>query len=61
MALKESCCIHLGKYGDLMVLMPGWKHSFDKTGIRPLVMVSQEFANLFDGVSYVRPWAVPLH
>lgn len=45
--------VHTGKYGDLIILLPAWKHIFDETGIRPIVVTSREFGNIFEGVSYV--------
>lgn len=52
---KPPCFVVLGRYGDLMILMPGWKAIYDDTKIKPVVIVSREFAPIFDGVSYVQP------
>jgi hypothetical protein len=56
-----KCFVHLGKHGDLMILMPGWQRMFIETGERPVVMVAKEFADTLEGISYVRRWTVPLH
>ena len=56
----EKCYVHLGRFGDLMILLPGWKEEFDRTGKKPIVLVAEEFASLFDGVSYIQPWVEPL-
>jgi len=56
-----KCYVQLGKHGDLIILMPGWLKEFQKTGERPIVMVSREFASTLDGISYVRKWVVDLH
>lgn len=53
--------IHLGKYGDLALMCPAFKAVADEMGKPPIVMVSREFASIFDGVSYVRPWVLDLH
>lgn len=57
---QSKCYVHMGRFGDIMILLPGWKHEFDRTGRKPVVMVAEEFASIFDGVSYVQPWSVKL-
>lgn len=57
----RKCYVHLGKHGDLMILMPGWEREFKETGERPIVMVAEEFADTLEGCSYVLRWRVPLH
>lgn len=57
---QPVCFAHLGKYGDIMILLPGLKAIFDATGIRPVCIVSEQFASIFDGVSYAHPWSVRL-
>lgn len=57
---KSNCYVHMGRFGDIMILLPGWKREYDTTGRKPVVMVSEEFASIFDGVSYVQPWPVRL-
>ena len=32
---QTKCFVHLGKHGDLMILMPGWKRIFEATGDVP--------------------------
>jgi len=56
-----KCYVHLGKHGDLIILLPGWLRVAQATGKRPVVMVSREFAKTLEGVSYVEPWVVDLH
>lgn len=58
---SDICFVHLGKYGDLALMLPGFKAVADETGQRPIVIVSREFAPILEGVSYVRPWVVDLH
>lgn len=53
------CLILLGKNGDLCQMLGAFKAIHDRTGADPIVMVSTEFAGIFDGVSYVQPF--PIH
>lgn len=59
--LREVCFVHLGKYGDLMIMLPAFRAVAVETGRPPIVIVSTDYADLFDGVSYVRPWALGVH
>jgi len=52
---KPTAFCVLGRLGDLMILMPGWKALYDQTHLKPVVIVAREFASIFDGVSYVQP------
>lgn len=60
--LKKSPLVYviLGRYGDLISCLPAFKQIHERTGELPLVMVSTDFAGVFDGVSYVQAWSVPL-
>lgn len=53
-----KCFVHLGRYGDLMIMMPLWKKLQERDGIAPVVVVCAEFADLFEGASYINPWPV---
>lgn len=53
------CFVQLGRYGDIINVLPLFYHCAQTYDI-PHVMVSQEFADIFDGVSYVIPEVVPL-
>ena len=52
--------IVLGKFGDICIMLPGFKHLYDETGHKPVVVVSKEFASILEGVSYVTPDVVAL-
>lgn len=52
--------MQLGKFGDLCILLIGMKKSFDETGIKPVVLSSQEYGSILEGVSYVNAWIEPL-
>lgn len=54
------CFIQLGRYGDIIQLLPAFKAIRDRIGENPVVMVSRDYANVLDGVSYVSKWEVPL-
>lgn len=58
---KPPCFVQLGRFGDLMILMPGWKKFYDTTGIKPVVLTSQHYGTILNGVSYVESWIEPLH
>lgn len=49
----------LGRSGDIILLLPAFREVYRRTGFKPVVIVSQEYANIFEGVSYVQPH--PLH
>lgn len=59
--IEPSCFVHLGKYGDLMIMFPAFKAIADATGVRPICIVSTDYWTIFDGISYAQPWAVGLH
>lgn len=45
----------LGRYGDLILLLPAFLEIYRRTGLKPIVIVSQEYASVLEGVSYVQP------
>lgn len=51
----------LGRYGDIIQVLPCWREIYLRTGFKPQVMVSHEYANLFQGVSYVEPYPIREH
>jgi hypothetical protein len=58
---RESrlCVVELGRYGDIINLLPVLKIIAEQYG-PPHLMVSQQFADLLDGVSYVKPFPTTL-
>lgn len=56
---SEVCVIELGRYGDIINILPILLHINNTFG-KPQLMVSREFASLLDGVSYVEPCVVDL-
>lgn len=60
-SLRDICFVHLGKFGDIMIMLPAFKAVADETGNPPICIVSKDFASIFEGVSYVRPWVMDVH
>ncbi len=52
------CFVHLGRFGDIIIMLPALKRIHDQTGIRPVMMSCDEFGSVLEGCSYVRPWLV---
>lgn len=53
--------IQLGRYGDIVLLLPSLLHIFNTTGIRPRLVVANDYASVLDGVSYVEPVPLNVH
>lgn len=53
--------IQLGRTGDLLLLFPAFKLIHERTGNKPVVLVSNEYSNVFDGISYAIPWVFQGH
>ncbi len=53
-----TCYVQLGRFGDLMILLPGVYREFTRTGIKPVILTCEEFSSVLDGVSYVQPFPV---
>jgi hypothetical protein len=47
--------LNLGRYGDCIALLPILKHEYDETGEKPRLVISKDYADILDGVSYVDP------
>lgn len=55
---EPPCIVQLGRTGDLLQLFPAFKLMAERDGEKPVVMVSDEYAGVFDGISYAQPWVV---
>lgn len=51
--------LQLGRLGDVLNILPLCWRDYCETGERPLVMVSEPYASLFDGIGYAECVAVP--
>lgn len=51
--MNPSNYLQLGAYGDIISILPALWHEWKTTGYKPRVVVSEDYANLFDGISYV--------
>lgn len=58
---SPPCFIQLGRFGDLILLFPAFKLIYDRTGQRPIVIVSNDYASVFDGISYAQPYPIKAH
>jgi hypothetical protein len=57
-ASPPACYVQLGRFGDIMILLPAMKQQFDTTGVRPVIMTCAHFASVLEGCSYVKAWPV---
>lgn len=48
-------CVLLGANGDVCACLPYLKHYHDTTGQKPIVLISEHYRPILDGVSYVEP------
>ncbi len=55
----KTCVVQLGRYGDIINILPLLRHIHARHGT-PVLMVSRQFSDLLEGVSYVEPWVVEL-
>lgn len=60
-SIKRRLFICLGRFGDVINLLPVVREYAMATGTKPLVMIGAEFASLLEGVSYAEPliWRAP--
>jgi hypothetical protein len=58
MCAEPRTFIQLGRYGDLILLFPAFQRIHELTGQRPTVIVSTDFATVFEGISYAKPFSV---
>ncbi len=49
----------MGRYGDLILLLPAFQEWARRTGQPTVVFTSKEFGDIFEGVSYVKPMKLP--
>lgn len=55
MTMDLKLFFQLGRLGDILNILPLVKRYRDDSGMKPLLMVAEEFAGLMDGVSYAEP------
>lgn len=56
---QRKVFIQMGRFGDLIILLPALLKHFEETGLKPIVICAQDFASVLKGVSYVE--TIPLH
>lgn len=52
----KTCIVQLGRYGDIINILPVAKAIYDRDGIPPAIMVAQQYADVLEGVSYAVPY-----
>ena len=50
-----------GRFGDSVQVCPCFKAIYDRTGQKPVVICSSEYANVYESVTYVHPFPVQEH
>lgn len=53
--------IQLGRFGDLLLLFPAFKLIHERTGLKPFVIVTNQYASVFEGISYAVPQVINGH
>jgi hypothetical protein len=53
--------IVLGRYGDLIQMLPCFWAIYERTGFKPIIIVSTEYASVLEGVSYVQMYPIQEH
>lgn len=56
-----SSFIQLGKMGDIMIVLRALRIWYERTGVKPRLIVAQDFSRLLEGVSYIERHTVPFH
>lgn len=51
----RTCIVQLGRNGDILNILPVARHIFQKTGLKPKVMVCREYLPIFERVTYAEP------
>lgn len=56
---SKVCIVQLGRYGDIINILPVAQHIHNTYG-RPTIVCSEQFASLMEGVSYADCWPLPI-
>jgi hypothetical protein len=57
--MKTRLYLQLGRAGDILNVLPLCKSDFDRTGVRPVLIVAAAYRSLLEGVTYVEPVVFP--
>jgi hypothetical protein len=52
---NPPCFVQMGRFGDLILLLPAFQAWAERSGRKTPVVTSKEFGNVLEGVSYVTP------
>ena len=58
---SSPCFIILGRFGDIIQLLPSFMEIHRRSGHKPVVITSTEYGSIYDGVSYVQPYLLREH
>jgi len=58
---RPPVLILLGRNGDLIQVSSCWKAIYDRTGMRPIIIVCEEYKAVLEGMSYITPHPIPGH
>lgn len=58
---QPACFILGGRFGDIIQMLPCFLEVRRRTGKKPVVICSRDYASVLDGVSYVEPHPVDAH
>lgn len=53
---EGTCVVCLGRYGDIINALPIARDIWRKTGEKPAFLAAEEFVDILDGISYVKPF-----
>lgn len=53
--------ILLGRFGDIIQMLPCFKAVHDRTNTKPVIVSSLQYGSILDGVSYVEPYLIRQH
>ncbi len=57
--MKTRLYVQLGRAGDIINILPVLLRDFERTGVRPGILVAEAYAALLEGVGYVCPYVFP--
>jgi len=58
--IKAKAFIQLGRFGDIILLLPALKHVADTTGCPPILICAADYGSVLEGASYIDAKPLPL-
>lgn len=56
--MKKPTILQLGRYGDVINVLPIARRHYLNTGEKPWFVIAKEFADILEGVTYVDPFGL---